>query len=264
MKIFLISIALWLGVSCAAFANPASVWVEELTWPEIAAAIKDGTDAILIPTGGTEQNGPHLATGKHNQIVRYTAQHIAQQVGHMLVAPVIAYVPEGRINPPDGHMQFPGTISIGDEHFAALLEDTARSFKQHGFTTICFIGDHGGSQAVQQSVTDKLNKEWQGEGVRVVQVGDYYTAKDAEAWAKSKGIGIKDPAAHAGFMDTSELLAAYPQNVRNALIEHQKAADFATTGVKGDPSHASEAYGKKLLDFKIHAAVSQIQKALAQ
>ena len=47
-----------------------SVWMEELTWMEIRDAIKGGKTTGLILTGGVESNGPHLATGKHNFILK--------------------------------------------------------------------------------------------------------------------------------------------------------------------------------------------------
>jgi len=60
-----------------------------------------------------------------------------------LVAPVVAYVPEGNIDPPESHMRFPGTIHLPEEYFKKLLEYASRSFKQHGFTDIVLIGDSG-------------------------------------------------------------------------------------------------------------------------
>src|SRR3954471_18594501 len=47
-----------------------SVWTEELTWMEIRDALKAGKTTGLILTGGVESNGPHLATGKHNFVLK--------------------------------------------------------------------------------------------------------------------------------------------------------------------------------------------------
>ena len=46
--------------------TPATVILEELTWTEVRDLIRAGTTTIIVPTGGTEQNGPHMAIGKHN------------------------------------------------------------------------------------------------------------------------------------------------------------------------------------------------------
>src|SRR3954465_3649006 len=95
----------------AAFAAPASVFLEELTWPELREAQTKGKTTVIIPVGGTEQSGPQLALGKHNVRVQILARRIAESLGNALVAPVVSYVPEGSITPPSGHMRFPGTIS---------------------------------------------------------------------------------------------------------------------------------------------------------
>jgi creatinine amidohydrolase/Fe(II)-dependent formamide hydrolase-like protein len=60
------------------------------------------------------------------------------------VAPTIAYVPEGRIDPPTQHMKHPGTITVPEEAFEKTLESAARSLMHHGFTRVVLLGDHGG------------------------------------------------------------------------------------------------------------------------
>jgi len=259
VKIVLTLLLFLLVAPCAAWAD--SFYLEDLTWPEVKARMDKGTDTIIIPSGGTEQNGPHIVIGKHNWIVKYTSGEIAKQLGNALAAPVIAYVPEGRISPPEGHMMFPGTISLSDNHFAGILEDAARSFKQHGFKYICFIGDHGGNQDVQKQVAEKLSAEWKSEGITVLHIGDYYAANGSEDWVKAQHLGVENAAAHAGFMDAAEVMAINPKGVRPALIKHYTEKDFPTNGSKGDPSGATAEYGKALLGFKIKAAVEEIKKA---
>ena len=72
---------------------------------------------VIIPIGGTEQNGPHMAIGKHNVRVKLLAGKIAAALGNALVAPVLPYVPEGRVDPPTAHMRFPGTITVPEDAF---------------------------------------------------------------------------------------------------------------------------------------------------
>jgi creatinine amidohydrolase/Fe(II)-dependent formamide hydrolase-like protein len=102
---------------CAA----APLHLDSLTWLEVREAVDAGSTTILIPIGGTEQNGPHMALGKHNVRVGRLAERIAAQLGHTLVAPVLAYVPE-----PAGHMRFPGTISVSADAFTGVLAGAAR------------------------------------------------------------------------------------------------------------------------------------------
>ena len=43
---------------------PPSVFLEELTWTEVRDALAAGTTTVIIPTGGTEQNGPPHGAGQ--------------------------------------------------------------------------------------------------------------------------------------------------------------------------------------------------------
>ena len=99
-----------------------------------------------------------MIIGKHNLIIKYTSEQIARRLGNALVAPVVAYVPEGNLNPPTGHMRFPGTITLPHEYFVKLIEFAARSFKLHGFKDIVFIGDHGSYQDDMKVVADQLSR----------------------------------------------------------------------------------------------------------
>ncbi|MGH7695931.1 MAG: creatininase family protein, partial [Gemmatimonadaceae bacterium] len=102
-----------------------SVWIEELTWIEIRDALAAGKKTIIIPTGGIEQNGPYVAMGKHNVILRGQCESLARRLGNALCAPVVAFVPEGNFDPPSGHMRYPGSISLTEPTFRALLDDIA-------------------------------------------------------------------------------------------------------------------------------------------
>ncbi len=161
----------------AAPAAP-SVFLEELTWTELRDAIRAGKTTVIVPVGGTEQSGPHIVLGKHNVRVKVLAGRIATSLGNALVAPVIAYVPEGSIDPPAGHMRFAGTISIPEAAFETTLEYAARSFRAHGFRDIVLIGDHGGYQKSLAKVAAKLDLEWAASPVRVHAVEEYYRAAD--------------------------------------------------------------------------------------
>jgi len=91
---------------------PNTVWIEEMTWMDVRDALESGKTTALITTGGVEPNGPFLATGKHNFVLRTNCDAIARELGDALCAPVIKLVPEGNINPPSSHMTSPGTISM--------------------------------------------------------------------------------------------------------------------------------------------------------
>jgi len=177
--------------------QPGSVFLEELTWMEVRDAIAAGTTTVIIPTGGTEQNGPHMVLGKHNFLVKHKAGEIAKNLGNALVAPVVAYVPEGDIDPPTGHMRFAGTITTPQDVFAKVLEYAARSFKQHGFVDVVLVGDSGGNQEGQKIVAAALNKEWAATPARVHHITAYYPGR-GDDWVVSQGVSAADVGSHAG------------------------------------------------------------------
>jgi len=169
------------GVGAPAYAqSPPSVFLEDLTWTELRGAIAGGKTTIIVPIGGTEQNGPAMALGKHNARVKLLSERIALALGDAIVAPVIAYVPEGGLNPPTEHMRFPGTITIPDAAFEQTLESAARSFKLHGFKDIVFLGDHGGYQENDRAAANKLNREWAATNARAHAIDDYYAVTQHE------------------------------------------------------------------------------------
>jgi creatinine amidohydrolase/Fe(II)-dependent formamide hydrolase-like protein len=240
------------------------VVLEDLTWTEVRDAVRAGWTTVIAPTGGTEQNGPHMALGKHNAVVRHAAEQIARRLGRTLVAPVLAYVPEGGVDPPSGHMRFPGTITLPDPHFAAVLEHAARSMKAAGFRDIVLIGDSGGNQAGQRKVAETLSRQWAGSGVRVHHVPDYYTAGAPAGpfarWLRERGLTDGEIGQHAGAADTSLLMAVDPRLVR---ADRLSAGERAGSGVSGDPAKATADYGRKGLELKIDAAVAQIRALMA-
>jgi creatinine amidohydrolase len=258
---FIACVLLLLVAVPAAHADP--VMIEELTWPEIKARMEAGATTIIVPTGGTEQNGPHMVLGKHNVIIRYTAQEIARRLGNVLVAPVLGYVPEGRWDPPEGHMRFPGSISVPDPIYEGVLESTVHSFAAEGFKTILFLGDSGPNQRPQEAVAKKLDAELKGRGIRVFQIGDYYFHNGQEEWLKAQGFAEADIGIHAALVDTSQLMAIDPEGVRTALLATSAGnPDGSKNGVIGDPAKATAALGKTLLELKIQAAVREIRQKL--
>jgi creatinine amidohydrolase len=234
---------------------PASVEMQDMTWVEVRTALDAGYTTVLVPTGGIEQNGPHMILGKHGYIVAEAARRIAKDVGHTLVAPVVAYVPEGAYDPPSGHMRFPGTLGVPDPVFAGVLEGIARSLKAGGFMLICFIGDHGQSQAAQADVAKRLTAEWAKDGVRVAQIGSYYDDKAQIARLIAQGRTREEVGQHASIIDTSELMAVAPKGVD---LSRYRAA-IEDTGVSGDPTTASAELGASLLQMRIAAAASEIR-----
>ncbi len=259
-----------LCVPAVAFAQK-SVYLEELTTQEVAAMVKNSPSVVIIPVGGTEQNGPHMAMGKHNMRVKVLSGRIATQLSTQLaaqkintiVAPVVSYVPEGNINPPTEHMKWAGTISISDEAFKSMLLSAARSFKQHGFTDIVILGDSGNYQSLLAQVATAFNKDAKNAPTRMHFIGEYYKVTQSTyiAALKSKGLNDIEIGTHAGSADTSLLMAIDP-----AMVKPDKFAEAAKNGraggTMGDPRAASAELGQIGTDAMVKMAVLAIQKAI--
>jgi len=273
MKYRVIGLLLLLVSPCLLLAqtSPVTIFLEELTWTEVRDAILSGTTSIILPTGGTEQNGPHIVLGKHNFIIKYTAEQIARRLGQTLVAPVLPYVPQGDIEPPTGHMRFPGTITLPNEYYMKLLEYAARSFKAHGFKDIIFIGDSGGNQAGMKTVCEMLNEEWTRTDVRVHFISDYLGGNGFRAWLLNQGETEASIGRHAGIPATSQLWSIHPELIRQDKLAPGitdptpwQVEEYRRTGVSGDPTRASVAYGQKGLELKVEAALAQIKRLMIE
>ncbi len=237
---------------------PEAVEMKDMTWVEVRTAIQSGYTTAIVPTGGIEQNGPHMILGKHDYLVGFAARRIAKEVGKTLVAPVISYVPEGQFDPPTGHMRFPGTMGVSEQVFAGVLDGVARSLKNAGFKVIGFIGDHGQSQPVQAEVAARLTREWEKSGVRVVQIDSYYAVPAQTKKLQGAGFTMAQIGYHASIIDTSELLAVNPKGVDLARYSRSFLPQ-ENTGVVGNPSPSSEKLGASLIQMRIEAASKQIR-----
>ena len=245
-----------------AFAQGANnVLMERMTSFEIRDAIAAGKTTVILPSGGTEQNGPNMAIGKHNFRALANAQTIAHRLGNALVAEVIVYTPEGKYDPPTGHLRFPGTMGVPEDVYAGVVEGVCRSLKLHGFKNIVLIGDHGSDQDGETSVAAKLNKEWAGSGVRVHAITSYYRGDQAGDAAEMMKRGIKkeEIGNHSDVRDVSLMMAVDPKMVRPDKL----AAGDGKNGVEGDPRHASAEIGKVLLERTIDRTVADIKKSIA-
>jgi creatinine amidohydrolase/Fe(II)-dependent formamide hydrolase-like protein len=237
-----------------------SVWIEELTWMEVRDALRAGKSTALIVTGGVEQNGPYLATGKHSIILEATAEAIARKLGNALVAPIVSFVPEGEFDPPTSHMMYPGTISVRQETFRALLTDIAVSLKTHGFKDIVLIGDSGGNQEGMAAVAESLSGEWAGSDTRIHFIPEYYDNPRWIAWLEGQGVIEVDEGLHDDVRHSAIMMLVDPTTVR---AEQRRAAGlFHINGVELDPMEETLALARALVDYQAEVTVEAIRNAL--
>lgn len=237
-----------------------SVWLEELTWMEIRDLMADGMRTVLIPTGGIEQNGPYLVLGKHNVILRATMDAVARKLGDALVAPIVAFVPEGDHEPASGHMRYPGTVSVTQETFQAILTDVATSMKTHGFEDVILLGDSGGNRDGMAAVAERLAAQWEGSGTRIHYVPEYYTF-DYNGWIADQGIEEVIEGLHDDVRHSSIMMLVDPTTVR--MEERMRAGNFSINGVELAPVEATLALARGLVDAQAEETVQAIRRRTA-
>jgi len=257
----------WFGAAIAAdLAQPAlpSVYIEDLTWSEVRAAITAGKTTAIIYAGSTEQNGPHMALGKHNFVAHYVAGEIAKKLGNALVYPTMPFAPTGSSELRTGHMRFPGSVSISDEMFFGVIRQVAQSALAAGFKNVFIMGDHGGGQGDLLQAAKSLDEgDKPDSDAHVYYVPDLYYKEKQQMKAYLAGRDIPSDQ-HAGTDDTSEVMFLDAKKwIRSDKLALSTERDEPSTGVNGDPTKATPELGKMFIGFKVDNAVNQIHQLLA-
>jgi creatinine amidohydrolase len=236
-----------------------------LTWTELRDQIQAGKTTIIIPIGGTEQSGPGIAVGKHNVRVTVLSQRIAEGLGNALVAPTIAYVPEGGYAPPTSHMRFPGTITIPDERVRTDAGIRGQQlcgarFPEHrlpGRPWRLSEGSPAGRGPSQQDL-GRFN-------ARAFVPPEYYEAS-SDGYAqilRQHGIRDDEIGTHAGLADTSLQLAVAPQMVRLDRLRNGPKLGPADGVYGGDPRRSSAELGQLGVNAIVSRTVDALRKDTA-
>ena len=252
--------------NCADTPNPLpkanTVWLEEMTWMDVRDAMKAGMTTIIITTGGIEPNGPWLALGKHNYVLRANCEAIARKLGNALCAPIDPFVPEGDPAGRGGHMATAGTISLREETFQALLTDIVTSLKTHGFENIVLIGDSGGNTTGMRTVATRLNTEWSGKPF-VVHIPQYYDYASVSREMAAKGLikeGTSDQL-HDDAIITLNMWITDPKSVR--YDERVKAGKATINGVSIADAKKNMEMAKAIVEYRATVTVDAIKAAMA-
>jgi len=234
-----------------------NVWIEELTMMEVRDALKAGKTSALILTGGIEQNGPYLTTGKHNHVLSVTGESIARRLGNALVAPIVTLKPGDPESIPA-----PGTIHLSRETYAGLLRDMATSLKSQGFRDIFVLGDSRSNQILMQEVAEELTAKWRGGTTRIYFIPEYYNYDHVETFMHDVlGIVEVPEGIHDDYAITSIITNDNPQHVR--FPQRVKAGKASINGVSLVPLEKTIRYGRQIVEFRTDAAVNAIRKAMA-
>jgi len=208
--------------------------LSRLRWPEVAA--RSGRSLLAVPVGSTEQHGPHLPLGTDTAVATALVATLARARPDVVAAPALPYGASGE------HAGFAGTVSIGTDTLAAVLVELVRS--ADAFAGVVLVNAHGGNADACARALGCLHRE----------------GRWARAWSPPTP---RAGDAHAGRTETSIMLALSPADVDEEravagvltplaqLMPALRAGGVAAispSGVLGDPSGASAAEGRALLD----------------
>ncbi len=236
-----------------------SVWIEDLTMLEVRDLIKGGATTALVLTGGIEENGPFLTTGKHNNVLKATGESIARALGKTLVAPIVTLEPGNPLRP----NLSPGTIVLSQATFKAVLTDMANSLKSQGFTNVVLLGDSGGNLNPMKEVAATVNAAWAGSGARVHFIPEYYNYADVEAFEERElGIHEKLEGYHDDYYISAIISTVSTDAIR--MPERVKAGKFVINGVPLAPIEKTIANGKKMVEFRTKVTVDAIRASMVK
>jgi len=235
-----------------------NVWMEELTMLEIRDLLADGTNTALILTGGVEENGPYLTTGKHNHVLRVMGEAIARRFGNTLVAPIVTIEPG---NPE--RASSPGGIRYSQETYRAVLRDYASSLAAQGYTNIFILGDSGGNSRGMAAVAEELRAAWADRDIVIAHIPEYYNYGEVESYQRDV-LGVdEDPrleGLHDDYYITTIIMNDDPAYVR---LEQRIAAGKASINdISLLPVEEALEHGRKLVEFRTDATVAAMEAAI--
>lgn len=237
-----------------------------LTWPEIRRELDAGRDTIVIAFGAVEQHGHHLPMGTDSMLGEELSRAVAERLDAFRA-------PTMRVGCSRHHMAFPGTMSLEDETFHAMVADIVSGWAGHGFKRIVLLPSHGGNFGPLAAAIEKLDAP---KGVQLVAITDLSVLVNATlATGSELGVPVEEGGLHGGEWETSMMLALHPELVHmdRAVAgytgELQSGLDrflsegvhvLTDTGVFGDPANATAGHGRTYLDRFIEIAVEEIER----
>ena len=216
-------------------------------------------DVALLPTGATEQHGPHLPLGTDTRAALGVIERLDRE--DAVVLPPLA------VGVSDHHRQFSGTLSVSPETFESYVREVVESLAAHGLEKVVVVNGHGGNDDALRRAARRLR---QAETAFVVPWNWWSNLAD-----EHEALFGRDHVGHAGAAETSVVSALAPSLVDGERVGEadagagdvwgvhvggamvlDDAADFSDNGVVGVPSDGSADAGERLLD----AAVADLDR----
>lgn len=248
---------------------PGGRFFVELTQPEIAAHLRR-QPLVILPTGSTEQHGPHLPTSTDTLAARAIAHAVAERMDGLVL-------PGGSLGVTPMHMPFEGTISLTPETYVRVIVETGASAARHGARRLLVLNWHEGNIPSLALAADALHRE---HGLEVLTVQACYVAQEMFG-AQYGGL------THGGEIEALAVLAARPELVHldraggSSDLQHGLAIDklrrtrsyqpvltdiraIAPSGWYGEPQNATREKGQQMIEAIAAAIAREATEIFAQ
>ena len=251
------------------------VLLEEMTWPEVKAALADGTETVIIQTASVEQHGPHLPLLTDTLIGGHVAQMIARKLGKTLVAPVVR--PGLSVH----HMKFPGSFTTAPETFRTVIEEACMSLATHGFKNLILLSSHGGNFTFIDGIGPYLQDSMTRKGYKVRIIPHvnilHYSRIQQNFVGEKFGVPLEEAGFHADVIETACMLVIRPDLVRmdkmapgfigdnKPLLDKifvEGIQSVTENGIVGDPRRATLEMGEALLEHLTNVLSGELRERL--
>lgn len=238
--------------------------LDRMSWPEVRAELTAGRDTVVMALGATEQHGPHMPLATDALIGDHLAGLVADRLD-AFVAPTV------RVGCSEHHLEFPGTLSLSENTFHALVADLVRSLARGGFRRVVLLPTHGGNFRPLAAAIDKLDPD---PGIEVRALTDLGALLAiARLGVEEHGVPLNEGGLHAGEWETSMLTEiqpglVHPERGQPGYTGDPEAAigaifasgvhTIAANGVIGDPGQASAEHGRRYWDEVLSVALAEI------
>lgn len=240
--------------------NPPHRYLPYLSWTQITELTDRENTVIVLPTGATEQHGPHLPCAVDTVISAGVVGHALARLPEAVPAYAMAPITYGKS---EEHLHFPGTMTLSGETLLVTMNEIGESVYRAGFRKLLIVNGHGGQPQVMEIAARELR----------LRHGDFivvpsFTWRVPHVAGQYLSEREKKLAMHAGHAETALMLALAPDTVRmdHAVTNYPpefpskllspdgrpacawSARDFGPSGVIGDPLPATAAQGQAILD----------------
>ena len=244
---------------------PPRDWAD-IDWPLISNADAARWIAVL-PLAATEQHGPHLPVETDVMIGEAYLARVRELLPPSIPA---TFLPIQPIGISTEHIHYPDTLTLPTEVALKAWMGLGESVARAGIRKLVMVTSHGGNSAAMTLVAQDLRAQ---HGMLVVTTSwSRFGVPDGLFSAEELRHGI-----HGGAVETSIMLARYPETVRTEAIidfrpssiamekDHRwlsahrpapfawQAQDLHGSGAVGDATQASAEKGEQLLEHGARA-----------